>query len=68
MYSISHKCCWGSHVTLQKHSVFEATHTNLKVNQKLPSKSKLLDMAKLKEAVILRADSNQFKSLLISKG
>lgn len=68
MYSISHKCCWGSHVTLQKHSVFEATRTNLKVNQKLPSKSKLLDMAKFKEAVILRADFNQFKSLLISKG
>lgn len=53
---------------LQKHSVFETTRTNLKVNQKLPSESKLLDMAKFKEAVILRAASNQLESLLISKG
>ena len=67
MYFISHKCSRGSHVMLQKYSVFETTRTNLKVNQKLPSKSKLLDMAKFKEAVILRAASNQFESLLISK-
>ena len=52
------KCYLGSHITLQTDAAFEAKSTDLKANQKFPSKSKLVGMAELKGVRILRADSN----------
>lgn len=45
-------------MTLQDYVAFEAKCTNVKANQKLPSKSKLLHIAEFKKARFLRAESN----------
>lgn len=45
-------------MTLQDYAAFKAKYTNVKANEKLPSKSKLLHIAEFKEARFLRAESN----------
>lgn len=46
----------SSHITLQDYAAFETKCANLKANKKLPLKSKLLDIAEIKE--VRRTESN----------